>query len=85
MISKEETEKYIEALRVNEDLCLAICSWMERECLKLENPKWWNMSDFEIDGKSSLKAAKKLRLLISKLTTIKIDKLKEVPKRTSYS
>ena len=70
MISKEDLKKreeLLSGLRENKIICDAISDWTEENCKRLENPKLWNKTDFEIDGKASLKAAITLRTIISKL------------------
>ena len=83
MISKEKLKKreeLLSGLRDNKDICDAIWDWTEEYCNRLKDPKTWNWNDFEVSGKSNLKTAKSLRIIISKLIK------KEIPevKKTSY-
>jgi len=80
MISKEHRERAFSALRESEEICQAISAWAEEHCKRLENPKFWDPKDFEIDGKSSMKASIMLKNLIFNL----IKKEDKEVKKTSY-
>jgi hypothetical protein len=67
-MTNEEVERVFSSIRESDDICNALIQWVQDECNKLENPKRWNRNDFEIDGKSNLQTAEKLRALIAKFT-----------------
>jgi len=79
-MDKQKIEEYLELLKKNKELCQALFSWVENECQKLENPKLWDKTNFEIDGKANMKTATKLRLFIFKITNVK----PKEERKTSY-